>query len=116
MQFKLEIRRKLFLITENNPSESRISKTILMPRPRMVNIPTYKEVLGRRRGSEGAVRVDALDARDIESEFHAWSSEGAEHRSGCPIHMNRDIKTCVFLELVQNVRDLLDRFVVACIR
>jgi hypothetical protein len=69
-----------------------------------------------QEGCRGAIRVDALHARDIESEFHARSSEGAEHRPGCPVNVNRDIKTCVFLELVQNVRDLLERFVVAGIR
>jgi len=51
----------------------------------------------------------------MESEFDAWGSERAEKPTGRTVNVNGNVKASLFLNLIKNLGDFLDGFVMTCI-
>ena len=61
------------------------------------------------------IHIDTLHTGQMESEFDAWGSERAEKPTGRTVDVDRDVKTSLLLNLVENLGDFLDGFVMASI-
>ena len=103
MQLKFEMARKFFLVSPNDPTNSRINETIFMSRTDI------------RDTNSKTVRIDTFNSRNVKTEFDAWCCKRTEKCTGCSIDMNGNRNTSLLFIFIEELGNFFNWLIVASI-